>query len=68
MTVFRKTPGPLRIWAQSSGKSGNEDEGRRLLQSALALRADYTWAQLRLAQLYLVSNAGKMRAFGFRKA
>ena len=36
-------------------QTGNEDEGRRLLQSALALKSDYTWAQIRLAQLYLDS-------------
>ncbi|MEC7222395.1 MAG: tetratricopeptide repeat protein, partial [SAR324 cluster bacterium] len=44
-------------------QSGNEDEGRRLLQSALALRADYTWAQLRLAQLYLVSKRWEDASF-----
>ena len=44
-------------------QSGNEDEGRRLLQSALALRSDYTWAQLRLAQLYLVSKRWEDASF-----
>ena len=44
-------------------QSGNEDEGRRLLQSALAFRADYTWAQLRLAQLYLVSRRWEDASF-----
>ena len=44
-------------------QSGNEDEGRRLLQSALALRSEYTWAQLRLAQLYLVSKRWEDASF-----
>ncbi|MBT7201914.1 MAG: tetratricopeptide repeat protein [Deltaproteobacteria bacterium] len=44
-------------------QSGNEDEGRRLLQSALALRSDYTWAQLRLAQLYLASKRWEDASF-----
>ena len=44
-------------------QNGNEDEGRRLLQSALALRSDYTWAQLRLAQLYLVSKRWEDASF-----
>ncbi|MEC8254473.1 MAG: tetratricopeptide repeat protein, partial [SAR324 cluster bacterium] len=44
-------------------QSGNEDEGRRLLQSALALKSDYTWAQLRLAQLYLVSKRWEDASF-----
>ena len=48
-------------------QSGNEDEGRRLLQSALALRSDYTWAQLRLAQLYLVSKRWEDASFWLRE-
>ena len=44
-------------------QNGNEDEGRRLLQSALALRSDYTWAQFRLAQLYLGSKRWEDASF-----
>ena len=49
-------------------QSGNEDEGRRLLQSALALKSDYTWAQLRLAQLYLDSKRWEDASFWLQEA
>ena len=49
-------------------QTGNEDEGRRLLQSALALKSDYTWAQLRLAQLYLDSKRWEDASFWLQEA
>lgn len=48
-------------------QSGNEDEGRRLLQSALALQSNYTWAQLRLSQFYLVSKRWEDASFWLQK-
>ena len=49
-------------------QSGNEDEGRRLLQSALALKSDYTWAQIRLAQLYLDSKRWEDASFWLQES
>ncbi|HCV86881.1 MAG TPA: hypothetical protein DGB85_09905, partial [Deltaproteobacteria bacterium] len=49
-------------------QSGNEHEGRRLIQSALALKSDYTWAQLQLAQIYLDSKRWEDASFWLQEA
>ena len=44
-------------------QSGAQAEGRRLLQSSLALKPNYTWAQFRLGLLYLSSKRWEDASF-----